>query len=102
MVALKARIEGAGFALPARTLAKFLLACAKTDGANGAIQRLWTDAAGARSIEAVYLGLDQDVVRLRKTDGKEFSIAVKKLGEADQEFIRILAAVATGSPSSAA
>ena len=50
--------------------------------------RTWTDAETGRTIEADLLAVQDDSVRLRRTDGKEFEVRLDMLSEADQAFAR--------------
>ena len=50
--------------------------------------RTWTDRSGKFSIEAEFVGVKDGKVRLRKDNGAERSIAIKKLSEADRKFVR--------------
>ena len=50
--------------------------------------RTWTDRKG-RKLQAQFLGIAQDKLRLkRKTDGKEFHVALNVFSDADQAFVR--------------
>ena len=56
------------------------------DGSKQAV-RLWTDATTGRSVEAEYLGVEGEVVLLRRTsDSKEFRIPLVRLSTEDQAF----------------
>lgn len=67
-----------------------------TDGAAGNTDnpmtdspvRTWTDVSGQHRIEAALLDADEQQVRLRRTDGKEISVPLEKLSEADREHAR--------------
>ncbi|OHB69806.1 MAG: hypothetical protein A2V70_14720 [Planctomycetes bacterium RBG_13_63_9] len=50
--------------------------------------RTWTDATGSFKIEAEFLGLDGDKVRLRKSNGRVITVPLQKLSDADQQFAR--------------
>jgi len=89
LVALKARIEGAGFAVPAEELAAFLLSAAKTTGPEAAIERVWYDAGETHRVDAQYVALQDDAVRLRR-EGKEYVVPLKRLSTQDQAFLRLL------------
>lgn len=54
--------------------------------------RTWTDDTGAHQIEAAYVGLRDGYVFLRRPDGKEFSIPLERLSEADQQHVEGLSA----------
>ena len=90
LVAIKGRIEGAGFAVPADTLSRFLVRCATVAGPDAAIVREWYDASGADRIEAAYLGVSAGAVQLKRPDGRQVTVPVEKLSKPDQEFIRIV------------
>lgn len=90
LVALKARIEGAGFAVPAATLTKFLIDAASTNGPDGALARTWIDASGRYEISAVLGKLEHDRVELRDGNGKTVTVPLDKLSEADQQFLKLL------------
>ncbi len=91
MVVLKARIEGAGFAIPASEIGRFLLKHLDKAPESMAIERDWFSITGEGPLAAVYLGHDLSHVKIRKTsDGKEYSYAIEKLGSADQAFLKML------------
>lgn len=50
--------------------------------------RTWTDADTGRTIEADLLSVQDDTVKLRRADGREFSVRLEMLIEADQVFAR--------------
>jgi hypothetical protein len=54
--------------------------------------RTWTDPSGSRTIIAVYISLSYETVTLKRTDGKEVSLHISKLAEADQEWVWNIAA----------
>jgi S1-C subfamily serine protease len=90
LVVLKGRIEGAGFAVPASALARFLVRCATITGPDAALVREWYDAAETHRVEAAYLGLSGGAVQLRRADGRQIAVPLEKLSKPDQEFLRIL------------
>jgi hypothetical protein len=49
--------------------------------------RTWTDASGRFTIEGKYLGKVGESVRLLRADGKELTVPLAKLSEADQKFV---------------
>ena len=51
-----------------------------------AAPRLWTDRDG-RTVEAELVGTDADKVVIRRTDGREFTLARARLSAADLEFL---------------
>ncbi len=61
---------------------------------SGADARTWTEAASGRQIEADFLALQDDSVKLRMSDGREVSIVLSRLSAADQEFAKTQAASA--------
>ncbi|NQU25284.1 MAG: trypsin-like peptidase domain-containing protein [Candidatus Nealsonbacteria bacterium] len=90
MVAVKGRIEGAGFAVPSDDIVAFLLAGAKREGADGALLRQWVDAGGAHTINARYGGTVSDKLRLLKTGDQEIQVPLSRLSKADQAFVQLL------------
>lgn len=54
-------------------------------------KRNWSDSTGTFTVEAEFLGLDGDTVRLRRTDGKELKVPMDRLSKEDQEAARELA-----------
>jgi formylglycine-generating enzyme required for sulfatase activity len=89
LVALKAHIDGAGFGVTVENLAAFLLSAAKTAGPDAAIARRWYDSSGAHRVDAQYLGLRDEAVRLRRDD-KEIVVPLARLSTQDQTFLRLL------------
>ena len=49
--------------------------------------RLWKDASGSFQVRAKLIERTDGAVRLRKTDGKEISVPLAKLSQADQEYV---------------
>jgi serine protease Do len=90
LVVLKGRIEGAGFAVPADALTRFLVQCANCAGPEAALVREWYDVSGTHRVEAAYLGLSSGAVQLKRGNGKQLAVPVEKLSPPDQEFLRIL------------
>ena len=61
---------------------------AAATGAPGGTYRTWTDNSGTFTVEAKYVGEEDDRVRLvRKTDGKEIKVPLARLSEADRKFV---------------
>jgi S1-C subfamily serine protease len=89
LVDLKARIDGAAFGVPAEDLVAFLLSAAKTTGPEAAIERCWYDVSGAHRVDAQYIALQDDAVRLRR-EGKEIIVPLNRLSIQDQAFLRLL------------
>ncbi|WP_145058481.1 SHD1 domain-containing protein [Adhaeretor mobilis] len=54
-------------------------------------RRTWTDATGKHNIEATFMELVDDKVRLRREDGKVLLLPLNKLSEKDQEAAKRLA-----------
>lgn len=50
--------------------------------------RQWTDATGKFKIEAELIGFEFDHVQLKRTDGKIINMALAKLSEDDQKFVK--------------
>lgn len=88
VVVLKARIEGAGFAIPAAAVVDFLLGSSSIRGEDGKLNRHWTDATGEHQIDAVFEEYSKGIAQLRKPDGKIINVSLDKLSEADGRFIR--------------
>jgi hypothetical protein len=53
--------------------------------------RLWSDATGGFKVDAVFMGVDNDKVKLRRADGKEVSVPIARLSSVDQEYIKKIA-----------
>ena len=49
--------------------------------------RTWTDATGRHQVEAVFLSIEADRVKLRKRDGSVILVPVNRLSRADQGWI---------------
>ncbi|MEK6238929.1 MAG: SHD1 domain-containing protein, partial [Planctomycetales bacterium] len=60
--------------------------------------RTWTDKSGKFSLEAEFIELKDGKVRLKKPDGKTFSIPLDKLSDADQAYARAQAEPAGDNP----
>lgn len=50
--------------------------------------RTWTDITGKFRVEAKYVAIENDAVKLVRKDGTTFSVPLAKLSEADQEFAK--------------
>ncbi|MBC8353747.1 MAG: hypothetical protein H8E66_17245 [Planctomycetes bacterium] len=59
--------------------------------------RTWIDSTGKHKIEATYLGVEDDKVKLHRTDGKELAVPLDRLSKADQELVKKLQAAAKAS-----
>lgn len=57
-------------------------------GAAQAEMRTWTDSTGKHKIEAELLSTAAGKARLRRDDGKEITIALDRLSDEDQAFIK--------------
>ena len=49
--------------------------------------RTWSDSSGSFKLEATYLGVNDDKVVLRKTNGQEVSVPLSRLSIQDQRFV---------------
>ncbi len=56
--------------------------------------RTWTDSSGKHEIRAEFIRFKGDKVTLQKEDGKKITLALSKLSDDDQEFVRDLSAPA--------
>jgi hypothetical protein len=61
-----------------------------TPTAAAAGMRIWTDNTGTYKIEAVYAGLDDGKVKLKRKDGREVAVPLDRLSEADQKLVEEL------------
>lgn len=53
--------------------------------------RTWTDSTGKFKVEAEFLGLTNDQVKLRRKDGREVTLPLNRLSPADQQSAQKLA-----------
>lgn len=53
-----------------------------------AFARQWTDSTGKYTVEAEFLDFKDGKVRMKKDDGKTISMALERLSNADQEFVK--------------
>ncbi len=90
LVAMKARIEGAGFAVPAADLTAFQLEATSSEGEAGKIVRYWTDSTGKSQVQAQYLGFADGKVGLKSREGRAFVLPLERLSKGDQEFVRLV------------
>ena len=60
-----------------------------TTPAPEAESRAWTDSSGKYQVQATFRGLEDGKARLEKSDGRIIGIALEKLCEADQEYVRM-------------
>ena len=66
----------------------FLAVCFwPTPGVNGAELRTWTSKSGKFTVKAELLSFDQEVVSLRRTNGKTIKVPLAKLSKEDQEYV---------------
>jgi len=63
--------------------------------------RIWTEAATGRTINADFVKVDGDSVVIRLAGGTTTKIAISRLSEADQSFVKEQAAAGKNSPGSA-
>lgn len=56
-------------------------------GSGTSASRTWTDSSSSFKVEANYLGVSGDKVVLKKSDGKEVSVALSRLSIEDQRFV---------------
>ena len=88
VVAEKARIEGAAFAIPSEDVVRFVLTAAQTKGDAGKFVRTWVDATGKHTVNAEFAGLTDGKVTLVQTDGKTFALPLNRLSTGDQAFAK--------------
>ena len=50
--------------------------------------RTWEDTSGKFRVDAVLVSVDNDRVTLKKKDGKQVTLAVSKLSDEDQEYLK--------------
>ena len=66
----------------------FLAVCFwPTPGVNGAELRTWTSKSGKFTIKAELLSFDQEVMILRRDNGKTLKVPLAKLSKEDQEYV---------------
>jgi hypothetical protein len=56
--------------------------------------RTWADVSGSFKVEAVYLGVSNELVTLRRADGREISVPLARLSLDDRKYIAELQAAA--------
>jgi hypothetical protein len=49
--------------------------------------RTWSDSTGTYKVEASFVKSESDKVTIKKADGKNITLSVKKLSQADQEYV---------------
>lgn len=75
------------FSLLVVALLAFL--CAATANASAGEPRVWKSADGKFSIEAKFVDVENDVVRLSRTDNsKRLSVPLKKLSQSDRKYVQ--------------
>jgi hypothetical protein len=50
--------------------------------------RVWSDATGGFKVDAVFMEVDNEKVKLKRADGKEVSVPISRLSKIDQEYIK--------------
>ncbi|MGO8748903.1 MAG: SHD1 domain-containing protein [Thermoguttaceae bacterium] len=89
-------------------LASIVLCCAPFDTfGQRSEQRLWKDTTGKFQIHAALIEQTASAVRLRTADGREVSVPIQRLSQADQDYLKSLNAPADnpfsgGAPASGA
>jgi hypothetical protein len=61
---------------------------------QGNEQRLWKDATGKFQIRATLIEQTATAVRLHTADGREVSVPIQRLSQADQDYLKLLSAPA--------
>ncbi|MCP4887542.1 MAG: hypothetical protein GY904_13115, partial [Planctomycetaceae bacterium] len=56
-------------------------------GTTNAFERTWRDATGQYSVKAEFVGLDEEQVSLRKSDGNVIQIPIQKLSSVDRRWL---------------
>jgi len=65
--------------------------CAETASASAEEPRIWKSADGKFSVEAEFVDIENDIVRLRRTDNNKIvSVPVKTLSRSDRKYLRQL------------
>lgn len=91
MVVLKARIEGVGFAIPAKTLAEFLIQHRSKSKSDNQLERSWWLSDGSEPIVGTLQDHSANKIRIRRSsDGKELELDVNQLSKPDQAFLEVL------------
>jgi len=90
MIVLKAKIEGAGFAIGANDICKFLIKNALRDDDNSWLTRSWRKADGSEPIEAKLTHIGDEKIEVQGvSDGSKLEINIKDLSDVDQKFVEI-------------
>ena len=50
--------------------------------------RTWTSVSDGSKIEAVYLGFTDGKVKMKRADGKEFTVPLERFSKADQDYVK--------------
>lgn len=91
IVVLKARIEGAGFAIPANEIGRFLMKHLDQQPEAMAIERSWYDSTGKGPLIGSFQGKSKTDVEIRRSsDGKMFKLPLERLSEPDRFFIKLI------------
>lgn len=61
--------------------------------------REWTDSTGRFRVQAIFLGLKNETIQLRRIDGKEFSLPIGRLCAADRTYAEFRARLAQANTS---
>jgi len=85
MCFLSRSVTAAGFFILLSLTANFAVAAQSGDTEA---YRTWTNDTGKHRVEAAFVGLEADGVRLKKKDGNEIVVPLARLSAADQEFVR--------------
>jgi len=62
--------------------------------------RKWADRSGKHEIEAVFVALEGELVRLRKANNRFVTVPLEKLNDDDQRFVREQVAQGLSVPAS--
>lgn len=91
MVALKSRrVEGAGFAISADEIAKFIIERIDRDPESLKLERDWYDKDGRGPLSATLISYSRGEIKINRTsDNREFTLKVEDLSDADQAFIKM-------------
>jgi hypothetical protein len=79
-------------------IARLCLVLIFTVCASMAVARTWTDSAGTHKIEGEFVTLADGKVEIRRNDGKLLRVALEKLSEEDQKYVRKRATPANEGP----
>lgn len=62
--------------------------------------RTWKDSKGQNPVKAAFLSYEKGKVRLRREDGKEFSVSLSRFSAADRRCVRAEIARRKSKPGS--